>query len=121
VFTHGEKRLLFIIGCLHSGGQDRLKDPEEAYQQASKGKGNTLGYEHTSTLATVNNLGVLHEDQGKLKEVGDRGTSYPMQKPMASVQSKVPYMNCSIQAIVLSVTITGEVCPWYLYQRVFNL
>jgi len=60
-----------MIGCLHSGGQGRLKDPEELYQQASKGKENTIGPEHTSTLDTVNNLGVLYGDQGKLKEVGD--------------------------------------------------
>jgi hypothetical protein len=60
-----------MIGCLHSDGQGRLKESEEVYQQASKGKENTLSPEHTSTVDTVNNLSVLYGDQGKLKEARD--------------------------------------------------
>jgi hypothetical protein len=34
-----------------------------------KGKEKAWGPEHTSTLDTVNNLGALYSDQGRLKEV----------------------------------------------------
>jgi Flp pilus assembly protein TadD len=33
-----------------------------------KGRENALGVEHTSTLDTVNNLGILYKNQGKLDE-----------------------------------------------------
>ena len=35
------------------------------------GKEKALGPEHTSTLDTVNNLGLLYAEQGKLREAGD--------------------------------------------------
>ena len=38
------------------------------YQQALAGKEKALGPNHTSTLDTVNNLGVLYRDQGKLAQ-----------------------------------------------------
>jgi tetratricopeptide (TPR) repeat protein len=38
------------------------------YQRALEGKEKALGREHTSTLDTVNNLGNLYSDQGKLDE-----------------------------------------------------
>jgi tetratricopeptide (TPR) repeat protein len=38
------------------------------YQRALQGKEKALGPEHTSTLGTVNNLGLLYADQGKLVE-----------------------------------------------------
>lgn len=38
------------------------------YQQALAGHEKALGPDHTSTLITVNNLGNLYRDQGKLKE-----------------------------------------------------
>ncbi|RYO74329.1 hypothetical protein DL764_010854 [Monosporascus ibericus] len=38
------------------------------YQRAVQGKEKALGPEHTSTLDTVNNLGLLYLDQGKLGE-----------------------------------------------------
>lgn len=38
------------------------------YQRALAGKEQALGLDHTSTLGTVNNLGRLYSDQGKLKE-----------------------------------------------------
>jgi hypothetical protein len=38
------------------------------YQRALAGKEKALGPDHTSTLGTVNNLGNLYSDQGKLKE-----------------------------------------------------
>jgi hypothetical protein len=38
------------------------------YERALKGSEKALGAEHTSTLSTVNNLGLLYADQGKLAE-----------------------------------------------------
>jgi len=38
------------------------------YQRALKGYEKALGPDHTSTLYTVNSLGVLYRNQGKLKE-----------------------------------------------------
>ena len=38
------------------------------YMRALHGREKTLGAEHTSTLHTVNNLGVLYRNQGKLVE-----------------------------------------------------
>jgi tetratricopeptide (TPR) repeat protein len=40
------------------------------YQRALQGYENAWGPEHTSTLDTVNNLGLLYADQGKLVEAG---------------------------------------------------
>jgi tetratricopeptide (TPR) repeat protein len=48
--------------------QSKLKDAEEMYQRALKGYEKTVGLDHTSTLATVHNLGLLFKGQGKLKE-----------------------------------------------------
>ena len=38
------------------------------YQRALAGCEKALGPDHTSTLDTVHNLGILYSDQGKLKE-----------------------------------------------------
>src|SRR5204862_526740 len=38
------------------------------YQRALEGKEKALGRDHTSTLVTVNNLGLLYADQGRLTE-----------------------------------------------------
>ena len=38
------------------------------YIRALRGKEKAWGVEHTSTLGTVNNLGVLYADQGKMAE-----------------------------------------------------
>jgi Flp pilus assembly protein TadD len=38
------------------------------YQRALQGKEKAWGPEHTSTLDTVNNLGLLYADQGKLAD-----------------------------------------------------
>jgi tetratricopeptide (TPR) repeat protein len=38
------------------------------YERALKGKEKAWGPEHTSTLDTVNNLGIIYKDQGKFKE-----------------------------------------------------
>jgi Tfp pilus assembly protein PilF len=38
------------------------------YKRALAGKEKALGAEHTSTLITVNNLGALYADQGRLAE-----------------------------------------------------
>lgn len=47
------------IGNLYSG-QDKLKKAEEMYQQAPAGYEKALGPDHSSTLDTVNNLGLLY-------------------------------------------------------------
>jgi tetratricopeptide (TPR) repeat protein len=41
---------------------------ESLYLRALRGKEEALGAKHTSTLDTVNNLGMLYKNQGKLKE-----------------------------------------------------
>lgn len=41
------------------------------YVRALAGKEKALGPEHTSILRTVNNLGNLYRDQGKLREAED--------------------------------------------------
>jgi lipopolysaccharide biosynthesis regulator YciM len=38
------------------------------YQRALQGKEKAWGPDHTSTQDTVNNLGILYVDQGKLNE-----------------------------------------------------
>ena len=38
------------------------------YVQALAGREKALGLDHTSTLSTINNLGILYRDQGKLAE-----------------------------------------------------
>jgi hypothetical protein len=43
-------------------------DAEEMYVRALRGKEKAWGLEHTSTLDTVNNLGVLYQDQNKMME-----------------------------------------------------
>ncbi|PVH67572.1 TPR-like protein [Cadophora sp. DSE1049] len=46
----------------------KLVEAEQMYQRALQGFENTWGPDHTSTLSTVNNLGILYADQGKLVE-----------------------------------------------------
>jgi hypothetical protein len=48
--------------------QGKLAEAEEMYERALKGYEKALGADHTSTLTTVNNLGLLYADQGKLAE-----------------------------------------------------
>ncbi|RYO80051.1 hypothetical protein DL764_009945 [Monosporascus ibericus] len=48
--------------------QGKLGEADKMYQRALQGKKKALGPEHTSTLTTVNNLGLLYSDQGKLGE-----------------------------------------------------
>jgi len=48
--------------------QGKLEEAERMYQRALAGKEKALGPDHTSTLGTVNNLGLLYSDQGKLEE-----------------------------------------------------
>jgi tetratricopeptide (TPR) repeat protein len=45
-----------------------LDEAEEMYMRALKGKEKALSVDHTSTLDTVNNLGNLYKNQGKLDE-----------------------------------------------------
>jgi tetratricopeptide (TPR) repeat protein len=48
--------------------QDKLDEAEKMFRQALEGKEKALGINHTSTLGTVNNLGLLYAGQGKLEE-----------------------------------------------------
>ncbi|KAF2786019.1 hypothetical protein K505DRAFT_193517, partial [Melanomma pulvis-pyrius CBS 109.77] len=48
--------------------QGKLVEAEKMYQRALQGKEKAWGPEHTSTLDTVNNLGILYKNQGKLVE-----------------------------------------------------
>ncbi|KAL8763809.1 MAG: hypothetical protein Q9203_006603 [Teloschistes exilis] len=57
----------YRIGYLDSMMR-RLKEAEAMYMRALKGYEKAWGAEHTSTLDTVNNLGLLYSDQGKMAE-----------------------------------------------------
>jgi tetratricopeptide (TPR) repeat protein len=46
----------------------KLDEAEKTYQRALQEKEKAWSPDHTSTLDTVNNLGVLYADQGKLDE-----------------------------------------------------
>ncbi|KAN0075779.1 HET domain containing protein [Elaphomyces granulatus] len=52
-----------VLNCM-----DKLDEAEKMYQRALQGNEKALGPDHTSTLLTVNNLGLLYADQGKLDE-----------------------------------------------------
>ena len=45
-----------------------MAEAEAMYLRTLRGKEKALGAEHTSTLDTVNNLGCLYADQGKMAE-----------------------------------------------------
>ncbi|KAK6438970.1 hypothetical protein LTR95_004834 [Oleoguttula sp. CCFEE 5521] len=55
------------LGNLYKN-QGKLKEAEEMYVRALRGKEEAWGAKHTSTLGTINNLGNLYKNQGKLKE-----------------------------------------------------
>ncbi|KAI2822751.1 hypothetical protein CBS133816_9241 [Aspergillus niger] len=63
---HYLKKVADIAGLLKD--QVQLKPAEEMYQRALAGYEKALGPDHTSTLDTVNDLGILYFEQGKLKE-----------------------------------------------------
>lgn len=48
---------------------------ETMFLRALQGYEEALGQEHTSTVQTVNNLGLLYADQSKLKEGGPFSTT----------------------------------------------
>ncbi|KAK5202400.1 hypothetical protein LTR96_011580 [Exophiala xenobiotica] len=48
--------------------QGKLAEAEKMYLRALQGYEGALGPNHTSTLDTVNNLGNLYKNQGKLDE-----------------------------------------------------
>ena len=48
-----------------------MKEAEDMYLRALTGYEKAWGSEHTSTLRTVNNLGLLYSNQGKMKEAED--------------------------------------------------
>ncbi|OXV05547.1 hypothetical protein Egran_06685, partial [Elaphomyces granulatus] len=45
-----------------------LDEAEKMYQRALQGKEKAWGTDHTSTLGTVTNFGLLYKSQGKLDE-----------------------------------------------------
>lgn len=45
-----------------------MKEVEDMYLRALIGYEKTWGLKHTSTFNTVNNLGLLYSNQGKIKE-----------------------------------------------------
>jgi tetratricopeptide (TPR) repeat protein len=45
-----------------------MAEAEEMYLRALRGREKAWGAEHKSTLDTVNNLGNLYKDQGKIAE-----------------------------------------------------
>ncbi|SLM38014.1 nb-arc and tpr domain protein [Lasallia pustulata] len=45
-----------------------MAEAEAMYRRALEGREKAWGPEHTSTLGTVNNLGNLYKDQGKMAE-----------------------------------------------------
>jgi tetratricopeptide (TPR) repeat protein len=47
---------------------EKSQEVENLYMRALHGKKKALGAEHTSTLDTVNNLGILYKSQGKMAE-----------------------------------------------------
>jgi tetratricopeptide (TPR) repeat protein len=49
-------------------GWESTREVEDMYLRALRGKEEAMGAKHTSTLETVNNLGVLYANQGKMKE-----------------------------------------------------
>jgi tetratricopeptide (TPR) repeat protein len=57
-------RTEYIAKLLHQ--QVQLAAAEKMYVQALDGKEGAVGPEHTSTLSTVGNLGLLYRDQGNL-------------------------------------------------------
>ncbi|RYO93500.1 hypothetical protein DL764_007993 [Monosporascus ibericus] len=63
----GDEWITGAFGNLYAD-QGRLKDAEAMYERALQGKEKAWGPEHTSTLDTVNNLGILYADQGRLKD-----------------------------------------------------
>jgi tetratricopeptide (TPR) repeat protein len=66
-----EKSILDAIhglGCLYYMDQGKLADAEKMYERALQGKEEVFGPNHPSTLATINNLGLLYTDLGKLPE-----------------------------------------------------
>ncbi|CAI7645854.1 unnamed protein product [Penicillium manginii] len=59
---------LALISVGYTIPSGRLREAKEMYQRALAGREKALGPDHTSTLSTVNNLGVLYSNQGRLKE-----------------------------------------------------
>ena len=53
------------LGLLYSD-QSKMVETEAMYLRALAGKEKAWGVDHTSTLATVNNLGILYQKQGKM-------------------------------------------------------
>ncbi|KAG4427466.1 hypothetical protein IFR05_017051, partial [Cadophora sp. M221] len=72
-----------IEWALHNLGalfrdQDKLAEAEAMYVRALQGKEVALGPDHTSTLDTVNNLGRLYANQGKLAKAMMRNNMQDM-------------------------------------------
>jgi hypothetical protein len=68
----GAVEVLIHLGSLHNRGylleEENRQRAAQMYQRALQGKEKAWGLEHTSTLSTVNNLGVLYANLGRLDE-----------------------------------------------------
>ncbi|ENH98684.1 hypothetical protein COCC4DRAFT_54853 [Bipolaris maydis ATCC 48331] len=70
---YGEKEQKTLLDAVHLLGllyarQGKLSEAEQMYKRALRGKEETLGPKHLSTLATVGNIGMLFKEQGKFIE-----------------------------------------------------
>ncbi|KAL2817897.1 hypothetical protein BDW59DRAFT_181989 [Aspergillus cavernicola] len=55
------------LGCVYLS-QGMLKEAEESYKRALAGKKKLLGADHTSTLETMNNLGLVYTNRRKMQD-----------------------------------------------------
>jgi len=65
VLDDGMVGAYFKLGYLFNN-QSKLALVEQMYERALQDYKVTLGTEHTSTLDTVHNLGILYRNQGRL-------------------------------------------------------
>ena len=77
--------------------QGRFDEAEKMYLRALQGKEKAWGPEHTSTLDTVNNLGLLYADLGRLDEAEKMYlralTGYKKALGKEAVKKYVPALN----------------------------
>jgi tetratricopeptide (TPR) repeat protein len=81
--------------------QGRFNEAEKMYQRALQGYEKAWGLEHTSTLDTVNNLGVLYEDLGRLDEAEKM-----YQRALQGYEKRLGYEHkrcCSIRQVLATM------------------
>jgi Tfp pilus assembly protein PilF len=62
-----------------------MAEAEQTYMRALRGYEKAWGAEHTSTLGTVNNLGLLYAKQGKMAEA-EQMYGRATRRPLASTR-----------------------------------